>query len=504
MKHIITCLIVLTCAVHTARAQRVLSLDSCRAMALRNNKQLGSARLKQDVAKNVRRSVRTQYLPRINAVGTYMFTSREISILNDGQKSALGSIGTTATSGIGSAVQDFAAGLTDDQKAALNQQLGALGTDLNHAMGSFNERLGNAAGSLNAVGQSIADAFRTDTRNIFAGSIMLTQPLYMGGSIMAMNRLADLGEQMAEGSAEQQRQATVYETDRAYWQVVSLKHKKRLAESYQKLVKRLQDDVRKMIDEGVATRADGLSVDVKANEAEMTLTQVDNGLSLSRMLLCQLCGLPLNEDISLADEDKEDMAADVSAAQPDMETAEANRPELKILQTTVDMGQQTVNLLKAGNLPKVALTGGYSISNPNVFNGYRNKFGGVWNVGVLVSIPVWNWGDVAYKVRAAKGATAIAQLELAEAREKIELQVNQSSFRLNEANKRLTMARTNIGRAEENLRCAELGYKEGVMPVSTVMEAQTAWLQARSQEIDAEIDVKLSRTNLDKALGVLE
>ena len=58
-----------------------------------------------------------------------------------------------------------------------------------------------------------------------------------------------------------------------------------------------------MVAEGVATKADGLSVKVKVNEAEMTLTQVENGLSLSKMVLCQLCGIPLNTPIKLADED---------------------------------------------------------------------------------------------------------------------------------------------------------------------------------------------------------
>ena len=36
------------------------------------------------------------------------------------------------------------------------------------------------------------------------------------------------------------------------------------------------------------------------------------------------------------------------------------------------------------------------------------------------------------------------------------------------------------------------------------MEAQTAWLQAQSQQIDAEIDVRLSQTDLQKALGTLD
>ncbi|MGN1263479.1 MAG: TolC family protein, partial [Prevotella sp.] len=187
-----------------------------------------------------------------------------------------------------------------------------------------------------------------------------------------------------------------------------------------------------------------------------------------------------------------------------VETAMANRPELRLLQNTIDLSRQATNLLKAGNLPKVALFGGYSITNPNVFDGYHNKFGGVWNIGVLVCVPVWNWGDVAYKVRAAKNATAIASLEFDDAREKVELQVTQSSFKVNEAGRKLTMANANIKRAEENLRCANLGFKEGVIQATTVMEAQTAWLQAQSQKIDAEIDVKLSQVNLEKALGTLQ
>ena len=106
-------------------------------------------------------------------------------------------------------------------------------------------------------------------------------------------------------------------------------------------------------------------------------------------------------------------------------------------------------------------------------------------------------------MRASKGATAIANLELDEARDLIELQVNQSTLKVEEANKRLAMAQTAIERAEENLRVANVGFLEGVITPTTVMEAQTAWLQARSQLIDAQIDVRLSQVDLQKALGTL-
>ena len=181
-----------------------------------------------------------------------------------------------------------------------------------------------------------------------------------------------------------------------------------------------------------------------------------------------------------------------------------NRPELKVLQNTVDLSKQTTNVLKAGNLPQVLLTGGYAVTNPNTFNGFEKKFGGVWNAGVVVRVPIWNWGDVKYKVRASKVATAMAKMEMDDAREMIELQVNQSNFKVNEAQKKLEMANANVANADENLRMANLGFKEGTVSVATVMEAQTAWQQAQSKKIDAEIGVKLSQVELQKALGTLQ
>ena len=212
----------------------------------------------------------------------------------------------------------------------------------------------------------------------------------------------------------------------------------------------------------------------------------------------------MDGNIILADEDAEDLTILTSTPTLTVEQAMENRPELKLLDNAVDMARQSTNLMKAGYMPQVLLMGGYAVSNPNVLNGFEKKFGGFWNVGLLVRIPIWNWGDVAYKVRASKGATAIANLELDEARDLIELQVNQSMLHVEEANKRLALAQTSIERAEENLRVANVGFQEGVITPTIVMEAQTAWLQARSQLIDAQIDVRLSQVDLQKALGTLK
>ena len=454
------------------QAQRILTLDSCRQMALRNNKQLGISRLKQETAKNIRKSARTKYLPHVNAIGGYMYTSRPVSILSNDQMTMLNATGALVSGGV-------------------------------QSIGNILQTSPTIGNLLTNMSDQLTAAFDTDTRHVMVGSVTLLQPLFMGGSIIAMNKMADISERIAANTFDATEQATLYNIDIAYWQVVSLRHKKLLAESYLEVVKKLASDVSKMIDEGVATKSQGLSVDVKVNEAEMNVTKVTDGLVLSKMLLCQLCGIPLSEKIVLEDETKAELGIEMQQGNPNVEAALANRPELQMLENVVELGHQGTNVLKAGNLPQVLLTGGYMVSNPSLVNGFRRRFEGMWNAGVMLRIPLWNWGDVRYKVRAAKSSTAIARLELEEAREKVELQVNQVAFKVDESNKKLAMARTNIKRAEENLRTANLGFKEGVIQVSTVMEAQTAWLQAKSQEIDAEIDVKLSQVEMRKALGEL-
>ena len=489
-------IIFVLCIASAASAQQTLSLDSCRALAIRNNKQLSISRLKQEVARNTSKATKTKYLPKIDVLGGYEYTSREISLLSDYQKTEISNIGNKATGMLGNELTPIITSLTQ-QGIITPEQASHLGNFISHFGSSMDD-------VLNHAGQKIVDAFETDTRNVFMASVMLKQPIFMGGGIIAANKMAKINEELTRNSTEAARQSTLYDIDQAYWTVVSLKHKQKLSHSYLDLVRKLDDDVAKMIREGVATRADGLRVNVKVNEAEMTVTQVDNGLSLAKMYLCQLCGMPLDSDITLEDENKENIITEDVSDDADIQTAINNRPELKMLENAVGISEQSTKITRAAYLPQVALTAGYTATNPNIYNGFENKFAGVWNVGVMVRIPVWNWFEGSYKVKSGKIATSIARLELDEAKEKVELQVSQSRFKINEASRRLTMANKSVSSAEENLRSANLGFKEGVMQTTDVMEAQTAWLQAQSQRIDAEIDVKLSQINLKKALGILE
>ena len=467
------------------KAQNFLSLDSCRALALANNKDLLISNEKINAAHYQRKAAFTNYLPNFSATGAYMRNQKEFSLLNNDQKAALSGLGSNLAGPIGQA----AAGII-----ATYPELAPLISSLS----------GSLPAALDQAGNSLVDALRTDTRNVYAGAITLTQPLYMGGKIRAYNKITKYAEELARQQHNGGMQEVIMSTDQAYWQVISLVNKKKLAEGYLKLLQQLDSDVEKMIAEGVATKADGLSVRVKVNEAEMTLTKVEDGLSLARMLLCQLCGIDLSSPITLADEDMEDIPLLTTDTHFDMSTAYANRPEIRSLELATQIYKQKVNVTRAEHLPSIALMGNYMVTNPSVFNSFENKFKGMWNVGVMVQIPIWHWGEGIYKTRAAKSEVRIAQYQLQDAREKIELQVNQAAFKVNEAGKKLVMSTKNMEKAEENLRYATLGFKEGVIATSNVLEAQTAWLSAQSEKIDAQIDVKLTEIYLKKSLGTLK
>lgn len=487
------CIIYLALITLPAGAQRVLSLDSCRALAIANNKDLLISQEKINAAHYQKKAAFTNYLPKLSATGGYMRNQKEFSLLSDAQKGALTSVGTQVSGVMQSGIQGL---LTQHPELTQNPQFMAL----LQALGST-----DIATPLNSIGSAIVDAFRTDTRNMYAGALTLTQPLYMGGKIRAYNKITRYAEELAQQQHNSGVQDVILSTDQAYWQVVSLANKKKLAESYLQLLQKLDGDMQKMIAEGVATKADGLSVKVKVNEAEMTMTKVDDGLSLARMLLCQLCGLDLSSPITLADEQEENLPlSSIAANGIDLEQVYSLRPEVRSLELAAEIYKQKVNVERSAYMPSIALMGNYIATNPSVFNSFEKKFKGMWNVGVVVSMPIWHWGEGIYKVKAAKAEARIARYQLEEAKEKIELQVSQSAFKVREATKKLAMAEKNLEKANENLRYANLGFEEGVIPASNVLEAHTAWLSAQSEKIDAQIDVKLTEIYLKKATGVLQ
>ena len=458
----------------------ITSLETFRQLALQNNKQLMMARERINKASYQKKEAFAAYLPGIDFTGGYLYNQRELSIFDKDQ--------LLPTKSFDPKTGKYEFNLVTNPETGMPVK----GPDGQYIPST--------------VALIPKEAMTYDIHNVFFGAITLTQPIFMGGKIVAMNKITKAAEKAARELHVSEAENVIYAVDAAYWQVVSLKAKQKLAVSYVALLDSLSRNVHLMLDEGVATRSDVLSVDVKLNAAQVDLTKVENGLVLSRMALAQVCGLPVNCRFTLADEDGDSPEPQPGVAPDggyDMNEVYERRPDLRALEQAVEVAHQQKKVALSTMLPQVALVGSYEFSNPNMYDGFKKRFKGAFSVGAMVSIPLWHWGGNYNKYRAAGADEAIRRLELEDARELVNLQVNQASFKTTEAYKTYRTTSVNLDKADENLRTANLAFREGVATTDNVLEAQTAWLKAHSEQIDAMIDVRLCQTYLSKALGTL-
>jgi len=481
----------------SVHAQQVLSLEDCRQLAINGNKELEEARQKTVMADYDKKIALANYFPSISASGTYMYNSRNLSLVTDEQSAAIVNLGTTVQGQLSKEMESLMASMMSSPQLAEKH----MGSPMwQTVIGELSRA--DVSEALNRIGSNINDALHFDIRNVYAGAISIRQPVFMGGKIVASNQIAALAKELSQSEYDEKRLSIEMEVENSYWQVVSLSAKKRLASAYLELLERLENDSQTSVAEGIAVQSDLLAVRVKKNEAAMLKTKTENGLTLSKMLMCKQLGLPLDSRIQLLDEDDESVPETDFIARRDIDSVISDRNETRMLSLATKIYEKKVAVVRADQLPKIALMGNCMISNPNLYNGFKNGFGGMFNVGVMVSIPIFHATEGYQKIRKAEAEAKLYQIKYNDACDMISLQVEQLGRNQDEAYENLEMAKSNLNCADENLRAAMLGYSEGVISADVALQAQTAWVKAQTECIDAGIEVQINHSKLLKAQGL--
>ena len=433
-----------------ARAQRVLTLDSCRSLAKEHSRTLQQKDEEIKAAHAKKQQVMTNFFPQVAARGVYLHMQKELHLI-----------------------------------------------DWDKPLGHLNFLIPERLRHLGTV----------DLRNLWVGNVTVIQPLFLGGKIISGYKMASLAERL-QGELRQTAETEVEtKLDETYWQVVSLRSKERLLNQLVRLLEQTVKDVDASIDAGVATKADGLSVRTKLSEAEVKRSQVVNGLELSRMLLADLCGLSEDEPFTLAEEGHlQELLLSTQTApiarDEDTEAAIERRSEIRSLRLVDSIYSKRVNMESASLFPKLYGVASYSTSNPNSFQGQKKEFAGQYYLGLMLEVPISDLFSGTFKRRQAKAEHRVKQLELAEARSKINLQIKQALRTADDARRAYTTALSAVKMAEENMRYAKAGYDEGVIPLLNYTMAQTAWMSAQDSLIDAQIRVLLTESKLKKILAL--
>ena len=498
----------MSCVTFVLSAQDIHHIEDFRQLALTHNTSVKIASENVKAANSLKKAAFTHFLPNFSAMGGYTWNQKNLSILaND----ALLPVGVKQSDG------SFGTGVSSNSTPTFNAD-GTFTFDDAAISNNFTMVDGNPV-PLNSQGKPFdptknpedlnwknyallpKESLDIDISNIFVGGINFVQPLYMGGKIRELYAVAGYAETIAGLQSENAQIELIQEVDEAYWRVISLENKVKLAHEMKHAVAKLDTNVTALHEEGLATRADVLQVKVKLNEAELATIKAENGLSMSRMALNQICGLPLDTIMRLADEEL-DKEPELFSLVP-IDDAWNNRPEIKMLSQKQNIAQSNEKIMRSRFLPNVILTGGYHATSPSSFNGLSTRFDGMFSFGVVATVPLFHFGERVHTLNASRASKVIAKLELEEAKEKIELQISQTAYRASESVKKQLQTQKNVEHAQENLYYAEEGFREGIITASDVLLAQAAWLSAQSENIDAAIDVKLSNLYLQKSQGTL-
>ncbi|MCK9268861.1 MAG: TolC family protein [Bacteroidales bacterium] len=453
--------ILLLFSAHLLSAQQtlVLNRDECRQMAIENSETLKIADENINMAQGEKMAAKAARLPHISLSGTGLYSKQEIS------EDLL-----LPTQAFDPATGELVPNVAIDP--ASGQPI--IGPDGNPVFNLY----GFLPLDITMYGTALAN-------------LAAQQPIYTGGKINAGNKMANIGENMAGKNKMLQQAELIYATDQAYYQYLSVKEKVALAEEYKKLLTRLAAVVEDSYETGMINRNELLKVQVKYNEAALQAQKAQTGLALSQMALCRIIGVDLNTQLQITDS-----IANVSINLDTLNNLRAgNRIEYQLMQSQVEMAEQNIKMVRGDYLPTVGVSVGYNYLVMGLKDMDNYDQHGI-NALASINIPIVTFGERKGKIKSAKAEFNTKQLELQQATNYLQLEIEQARLNYTDAWTRVEMARIALEQASENMRISDDNYEVGMETIVNVLEAKAEWQKAYSNKIDALTNFKIHESNL--------
>ena len=433
----------------TGFGQEVLNLQQCREMALDNNKQMAAAVKQTEGALYMQKSFKGNFFPDFKAYGNDMFATMDGTLSVPGGNLPV-FLPTNPTVPAGFAYFP--------------------GIDLNMKV-----------------------------KNIFMAGVQLEQPLYMGGKIRAAYQMSKLGTEVARLNERLTASEVILQTENAYALLVKAQEMKKVAVSYESLLRELMKVVESAHQHGLKPKNDVLKVQVKLNESELSIRKADNACRLATMNLCHLIGKPLDSELLI-----EAVYPHVPANAAVGTASIGDRPEYSMLNRKVALAEQEVKLQRSTMLPQVGVRGSFDYTDGVKVNDQKLFNKGGFAVMLNVTVPIYHFGERQNKVKAAKAKLEQARLEQTDLNEKMRLELMQAENNLDEARLEAELADRSLEQAAENQRVSKSEYEAGLETLSDHLEAQALWQDAYATQVNARFQMYLKYVQYLKAAGQLQ
>ncbi|MDO5482910.1 MAG: TolC family protein [Bacteroidaceae bacterium] len=445
-----------------------LSIEQCRMKALQHNRSLAAARVKLEQTRFDAKAYKANYYPQINVTAIDLYSLAHGSFeIDGGQLPIYKYVGSEST---------YVPDVTEN------------------ADGTY---------QLNQYADFPSQTFEWKMKNLFIGNISIVEPIYAGGKISTAYKMAKLGTRIATENIRLTESEVIVKTDEAYCLAAKTAELADVARSYREMLEELKKNVEAAMKHGMSTRNDLMKVQVKLNEANLSIQKAENAHSLAIMNLCHIIGVPINTSISILPPDT--LLADMypPLAVHDSALSVSSRPEYAMIEQKTEIARQNIKLAKSDYLPNVSLSASYTYLDGGTLAGRKLANSGAATVALAVNVPVNIFGGASAKVNSARAAHQIAQLEQQDLNEKMQLELLQCQNTFEEAHTQLNLCQTALLQAAEHVRLSKQQYEVGFEMLSNYLESQFLWQQSSANLVEARWNLFIAHTRLLKAQGEL-
>lgn len=351
-------------------------------------------------------------------------------------------------------------------------------------------------------GNIIRDGAAEHNLNLFSFGGSITIPLYTGGRITNRIKLEELGRELVANRVAQTQDELIFNVTSVYYNILRIRDFVDAAQKSKEQLLESQRVVRQRFSVGKAAKVDTFKVNTRLAAVEQLLIRLLNQQTILQSALAVLLG----EEVGTS---RFEVAGDLRTLSPVLKTfaglqeaqerAKQRRPELLATRQALDMQEKNIRISFAEHLPNITLRGqaqGITGDNSALF---AQQF-----AGIFFSVPLFAGGTIDAKVSQERIRLTKLQHELTQLTLRVAQEVQAAYLNTLEAQQRISAAQAALDEAKEVLRIEALKVQEGKSIIETLLDAQTAQLQAEQNFSAAVADYQIQLMALKKAIGQIE
>jgi outer membrane protein TolC len=337
-------------------------------------------------------------------------------------------------------------------------------------------------------------ALATSQDQFLTYGVRASQLLYDFGRTSSSIDSAQYGLKARESETRRARNRSALEFIIAYYNLLEAEKLLQVAVEEVKQYEAHKHDAEVRFSAGVVTRNEVLQADVTLANSRQRYLTAENLRSLQASRVNSLLLRPLNEALQL-EEVKTRPSAGLTLESA-WATAEAESPEIQVIDASVKSREESVNATRAQYLPTFYLSGGYEYGE-NKYQVHEDN----WSVIAGVNFNLLSGGAAAARVHIARSELASLRITRDKIVDAVRLDVQAAYLDLRSSAQKIEVMKTSVTQAEENLRLQRLRYQEGVGTATELLDAVTLLTVAQSNSWTALYGFERAEAGLLAAMG---